>query len=268
MLILVNSEQITFFKISDHDERSRYICLDCSQQLKIGHHIWKKIRNAELRHYPVTTNNDAPSGHNEGSIDEVYILDTKSEQEQIDTDESSSENKDVYLYEYLEDEFITDDGANSTSKADSDPDASHAPKSLPDSKPSIENYKKLSLQRTFRKTRFEMPKAEVVLRITDLLDHLVVDVKGDRCCGCSFVGANRRELLQHSTSAHSIEIEGTGNYCPICFYKFATETSLTKHIDECKSKSIFVCKNCEKYFNRQHQIEAHLENCKKTDLGW
>ncbi|XP_055541116.1 zinc finger protein 84-like [Wyeomyia smithii] len=252
-------QDLVNIQISDNGQRSQYICFDCMQQVKIGHQIWKRIRDVELQPCPVITKNE--KNRDGGSVELEFVRNTEIKPEQI----PEGETKDDYLYEFLEDEFVTDDGNNSavtTFTKDAERDSCSE-----DREYSEEDPTKLSLQRTMRKVQFEMPNPQVVLRIDDMPDHLVVEVKGDRCCGCSFVGENRRELLQHSTSAHSIEIEGTGNYCPICFYKFATENSLTRHIDACKSRSIFVCKNCEQYFNRQHQIEAHLQICKIAGIS-
>ncbi|XP_053693586.1 zinc finger protein 420-like [Sabethes cyaneus] len=248
-------------KISNDDGRSHYVCIDCMQQIKTGHRIWKKIRDIELRPYPC---HDASSEHGKESVDQAFAIDSDIKLEQIIVDENGCENKDGYLYEFLEDEFMDDNVDSEILKVSNilEHDLEDATDNF-----SVETSETSSLQRTVRDTHFEMPKAEVIVQVIDLLDHSVVEVKGDRCCGCSFVGVNRQELLEHSTSAHSIEIEETENYCPICFYKFPTESRLRRHVDECKSKRIYVCKNCEKYFNRQRQIEAHLEKCKNTDLS-
>ncbi|XP_039439547.1 zinc finger protein 471-like [Culex pipiens pallens] len=147
------------------------------------------------------------------------------------------EEDDGYEYEFLEDEYLEEDQPE-------------------------------PVQRVVRGRFFIMPKEEVVRGVVEHVEgYREVQVEGDRCCGCSFVGVNRKELLQHSDKAHVIDSVGSGNYCPICFGKFAREETLTRHIDECRSRSIFVCGRCNRYFNRRGKIERHLAGCKAEEVA-
>ncbi|EDS41091.1 conserved hypothetical protein [Culex quinquefasciatus] len=144
------------------------------------------------------------------------------------------EENDGYEYEFLEDEYLEEDQP---------------------------------VQRVVRGRFFVMPKEEVVRGVVEHVEgYREVQIEGDRCCGCSFVGVNRKELLQHSDKAHVIDSVGSGNYCPICFGKFSREETLTRHIDECRSRSIFVCGRCNRYFNRRGKIERHLVGCKAEEV--
>ncbi|XP_058819995.1 zinc finger protein 546-like isoform X2 [Topomyia yanbarensis] len=250
-------------EVFNDGRRSLWICTVCTHKVKTGYLIRRMIREAEEC-------DTIGSNTGQESVQERIIADEIKQEELVYDDDD--DNADGYLYEYLEEENIEADysasaGINSAQQHEEtigniDLNVKHPADTILSS-----DSKKVCLQRTYRKTKFVMPNAEVVLQITDQLDYLVVDVKGDRCCGCSFVGETRKELLQHSTMAHSIDIVGCGNYCPICFYKFSTETALTRHIDGSKSKSIFVCKICERYFNKLRQIEAHLQNYQNAGVS-
>ncbi|EDS41090.1 conserved hypothetical protein [Culex quinquefasciatus] len=156
--------------------------------------------------------------------------------EDVFIEEEAEEEEDGYEYEFLEDEYLEEDQAE-------------------------------PVQRVVRGRFFIMPKEEVVRGVVEHVEgYREVQVEGDRCCGCSFVGLNRKELLQHSDKAHVIDSVGSGNYCPICFGKFAREETLTRHIDECRSRSIFVCGRCNRYFNRRGKIERHLVGCRAENV--
>lgn len=286
-IIATMMEELAGVKILKNDERSQRICSVCLKSVTTGYSIRQKIREAEQSPLKIAAKVDIvlplPVIHEESSQDH-FLVDKEVKFEQL-LDDETNDTDDGYEYEYLEEEYLGEAGVKSkpalkdhksdyvangvlefvdvnrtTQNSNEKPATTSVVKSEPaqaPQKPSLD-------ERTIRKTHFVMPKAEVVLRTKDHHSFLQVEVKGDRCCGCSFVGANRRELLQHSDSEHSIEIVGSGNYCPICFFKFNSENGLTRHIDECKSKSIFVCNGCEKYFNSRKKMDQHLQQCTIT----
>ncbi|XP_053677687.1 zinc finger protein 850-like [Anopheles nili] len=93
----------------------------------------------------------------------------------------------------------------------------------------------------------------------------MLEVIGERCCGCSFVAQNRKQLLQHSGTIHAVDIVDCGDYCPICFYKFSTDKQLERHIQEFKSSKIYVCLRCNQFYNLRGQLFNHLLKCTHTD---
>ncbi|XP_052894386.1 zinc finger protein 420-like [Anopheles moucheti] len=114
--------------------------------------------------------------------------------------------------------------------------------------------------------QFKMPNAATIVS-SELNDqYRVLEVSGERCCGCSFVAQTRKELLQHSEIVHCVEINDHGDYCPICFYKFATDLQLERHIQEFKLNKMFVCLRCNCFFNLRSQLFCHLQSCRE-DIG-
>nr|XP_019535186.2 zinc finger protein 836-like [Aedes albopictus] len=224
------------------DSRSKQVCVDCAQKVAIGYAIRRDIRRVEHASNLVEMLQMGTDDDGEASTEEGIVVGTE-----IKLEDLLEEDNEEFQYEFLDEEYLSEGGTVS--------------ELTEDSKTGIEsgnNAKHTNIERTFPKTAFVMPKPEVVLRKVDHPTHLVVEVKGDRCCGCSFVGTSRRELLQHSDSEHAIEIAGSGNYCPICFYKFHSEGALTRHIDGSRSRAIYVCKTCERYFNSSKQLDVHF----------
>ncbi|XP_055588859.1 zinc finger protein 780B-like [Uranotaenia lowii] len=258
-------EALAGVKIHVNDGRSKAICNNCMQKVLTGYAIRGMILEAE----PVSALDQilVEDPDFDSSDDHQIIMDVKLEQTVL---QESSAKEDEYEYEFLETEIDNSEGhglVNCDSQPDgsaSEEESSHVDSRKRLSAGSLEteiSFKNPLLERFPQKQRFVMPQPGVILRKIDNLDHFVVEVKGDRCCGCSFVGINRRELLQHSDAQHSFEFEENGNYCPICFFEFDSEDFLNRHIDGCKSKSIYVCKGCEFYFNSVRQIERHLAKC-------
>ncbi|XP_058453697.1 zinc finger protein 836-like [Malaya genurostris] len=254
--IAIMIRELADVELFSETHRSESICIACLNKVRTGYLVRRMIREAEGMIEENVTN---CSRSGPESLQDEFIAENEIKLEQMGTNDD--ENNDGFFYEYLEDENMDEDGFDTAPITTDDGAKRSAEVSLSSAS------KKLCLQRTYRKNKFTMPQEPTVLRITDRIDHFVVEVKGDRCCGCCFVGLTRKELLQHSSQAHCIEIVGSGNYCPICFFKFATEIDLTRHVDDCKSKHIFVCKICEKYFNQQRQIEAHLQLCRNADVN-
>uniref|UniRef100_A0A904A6M3 C2H2-type domain-containing protein n=1 Tax=Anopheles quadriannulatus TaxID=34691 RepID=A0A904A6M3_ANOQN len=109
--------------------------------------------------------------------------------------------------------------------------------------------------------QFQMPNEATI--VADVLheQYRMVEVTGERCCGCSFVARSRKELLQHSETVHSVEMTDHGDYCPICFYKFSTDQQLERHIDEFKLNKMYVCLRCNRFYNVKRKLFNHLIGC-------
>lgn len=261
--------------VSSEDFRPQEICYDCVQKVTTGYAIRQAIREAEKASTQLVEILQQATD-SDGAKEEQFVVGSEIKLEQLlehDQDEFG------YEYEYLEEEYLSEntvkdhnpDGSVDICKIEFVDVTSRTNKRLAESPSEDMNQqasKKNNIERTYKKTSFVMPKPEVVLRKIDHQKYLLVEVKGDRCCGCSFVGKNRKELLQHSDGEHAIEILGSGNYCPICFYKFNSENTLTRHIDDCRSKSIYVCKACEQYFNSLRKIDMHLQQCQGPESNW
>uniref|UniRef100_A0AAG5CVF2 C2H2-type domain-containing protein n=1 Tax=Anopheles atroparvus TaxID=41427 RepID=A0AAG5CVF2_ANOAO len=171
-----------------------------------------------------------------------------------------------YLDEYLEpsrsDDHTYDSRRDEDEEATIPQDPASMPSLLDASILKEETLQSEPFSSDHRTTRlFEMPRETFVLR-NELHDqYRTVEVTGERCCGCSFVAANRRELLQHSESVHAIEITGSGDYCPICFFKFATDGQLERHMQEFKSTTMYVCLQCNRFYNVRQKLYIHLLKC-------
>uniref|UniRef100_A0A182LXE0 C2H2-type domain-containing protein n=1 Tax=Anopheles culicifacies TaxID=139723 RepID=A0A182LXE0_9DIPT len=130
-----------------------------------------------------------------------------------------------------------------------------------------QQYEELKAE-TSKVTRwFKMPNAATIVSDEQHDQYRVIEVSGERCCGCSFVAQTRKELLQHSETIHCVEINDHGDYCPICFYKFSTDQQLDRHIQEFKLNNMFVCLRCNHFFNLRSQLFDHLQRCKEVEDG-
>ncbi|KFB39028.1 AGAP009339-PA-like protein [Anopheles sinensis] len=109
--------------------------------------------------------------------------------------------------------------------------------------------------------QFVEPRSQFILRDEYHTQYRLLEVTGERCCGCSFVAGNRKELLQHSETVHAIDITDIGDYCPMCFYKFATDRHLERHMEEFKSTLIYVCLQCNRFYNLRQKMFNHLLKC-------
>ncbi|XP_065088187.1 zinc finger protein 62-like [Ochlerotatus camptorhynchus] len=269
LVIAAMVEELGGVIVSSEDFRPQEICYDCVQKVTTGYAIRQAIREVEKASTQVVEMLQQATEDDDGAKEEQFVVGSEIKLEQL---LEADEDEFGYEYEYLEEEYLSEntvkdhnhDRSVDICRIEFVDVTNRTNKRLAESPTEDMNQqasKKNNIERTYKKTSFVMPKSEVVLRKVDHQNHLLVEVKGDRCCGCSFVGKNRKELLQHSDSEHAIEILGSGNYCPICFYKFNSENTLTRHIDDCRSKSIYVCKACERYFNSPRKIEMHLEQC-------
>ncbi|XP_062549057.1 zinc finger protein 420-like [Armigeres subalbatus] len=254
-------------KIAEDKFRSKVVCNDCVLKISIGYGIRRAIQMAEQATHVVemlqhASDDDPPE-------DSIVVTEIKLEH-------LLEDNEEEFEYEFLEEEYLADNATvKSMNYAESEDSGSKIKTENVETKKSkrrdaspLESIsKKSNIESIYYKTKFVMPNPEVILQKVDNKNYLIVEVQGDRCCGCSFVGLNRKQLLQHSNSEHAIEIIGSGNYCPICFIKFTNENTLTRHIDGSRSKSIYVCKTCERYFNSSRQFDAHLQqynNCNRA----
>lgn len=265
-VIAAMMEELADVVINDDNSRPQEICLECVQKVSIGCDIRRAIRRAEhgadlVEILQMEPDDDVP--------EDPIVVGTEIKLEQL-----LEENNEEFEYEFLDEEYLGEGEDGSVVKDHNSegfgPKIEFVDMTVEGIKrraASPLNYpsKKTNIERTYQKPRFSMPKAEVILQKVDHQTHYILEVKGDRCCGCSFVGSNRRELLQHSDSEHAIEIAGSGNYCPICFCEFTSESALTRHIDGSRSKSIYVCKACERYFNSPRQLDVHLGHCRGSD---
>ncbi|XP_052866252.1 zinc finger protein 780A-like [Anopheles cruzii] len=133
---------------------------------------------------------------------------------------------------------------------------------IADSKPDGDENRSANITR-----QFEMPDSSLIVHDELHERHRRVEVAGERCCGCSYVAPNRKGLMQHSETVHAINIVDIGDYCPICFYKFATDQQLERHIQEFKSNSMYVCLRCNRFYNMRRRLYNHLLRCWDEELG-
>uniref|UniRef100_A0A182QX05 C2H2-type domain-containing protein n=1 Tax=Anopheles farauti TaxID=69004 RepID=A0A182QX05_9DIPT len=109
--------------------------------------------------------------------------------------------------------------------------------------------------------QFVMPRQASIVKDVLHEQYRALEVSGERCCGCSFVGETRKELLQHSETVHAVEIQDCGDYCPICFYKFSSDRQLEQHIREFQQPLMFVCLRCNRFYNQHSRLVNHFLRC-------
>ncbi|XP_049301354.1 zinc finger protein Xfin-like [Anopheles funestus] len=267
--IVENSELSTIAAIVEHvagikvKHVQKSICTGCWKKIQAAYSIQNEIRNSKCIEQQENDESD------EQDIEHVYV--DEEEFNTRDTDNGSdeqhlekSEDKDrtgqesEYEIEYLEDnplELADDKEQQSANDNELDivieisDEQQHE-----DVKP---EYGKVTRQ-------FKMPNGATIVN-AELHEHYrVYQVAGERCCGCSFVAQTRKELLQHSETAHCVEINDYGDYCPICFYKFSTDQQLERHIEEFKLNKMFVCLRCNYFFNLRSQLVDHLQRCRQA----
>ncbi|XP_050094452.1 uncharacterized protein LOC126577084 [Anopheles aquasalis] len=109
--------------------------------------------------------------------------------------------------------------------------------------------------------QFKMPSKALIVSDETFDNYRQLLVSGKRCCGCSFVAANRRELLRHSEQYHSRTITDVGDYCPMCFFKFANDKQLERHMRDFESCLMLVCLRCNCFYNSRSHLYKHLLMC-------
>uniref|UniRef100_A0A182SJM4 C2H2-type domain-containing protein n=1 Tax=Anopheles maculatus TaxID=74869 RepID=A0A182SJM4_9DIPT len=196
------------------------------------------------------------------------LLDAKEESHTRDTDyydEEHLENADIvvkqeahpddeYMIEYLEEHAYENDEEQALPTNDNEMDIAIEISAIQPSEERNEEYGKVTRV-------FKMPDTATIVSIAMHDAYRVIEVTGERCCGCSFVAQTRKELLQHSETVHCIDITDHGDYCPICFYKFATDHQLEQHIQEFKLNKMFVCLRCNYFFNMRDHLFEHMASC-------
>ncbi|XP_035909058.1 zinc finger protein 850-like [Anopheles stephensi] len=252
-------EQVAGIKVK-HVQKS--ICNACWTKIQAAYTIQKEIRGSECI--------EEQDVQDDYEIDDP--LDAKAElhtREVDDYDEEHLENEDVfvkqeavlpdeeYLIEYLEEHVYDNDEEQTQPAHGDDTDIAIEISATDKYEEPSEEYGKVTRV-------FKMPDTATIVSIAMHEQYRVVEVTGERCCGCSFVAQTRKELLQHSETVHCVEITDHGDYCPICFYKFASDQQLERHIQEFKLNKMFVCLRCNRFFNVRGQLFEHMERCREA----
>lgn len=108
---------------------------------------------------------------------------------------------------------------------------------------------------------FEMPSEERIAQRLTFEDFEYLEIDGDRCCGCSFIAANRDELIQHSKDNHSQNYYADSGYtCPTCYQKFQTLDRLANHIDYYSYSDVFLCTVCNESFVHKSHLKTHQDS--------
>ncbi|XP_062549063.1 zinc finger protein 420-like isoform X2 [Armigeres subalbatus] len=108
---------------------------------------------------------------------------------------------------------------------------------------------------------FVVPSEERIAQRLIFDDFEYLEIDGDRCCGCSFIAANRDELIQHSKDNHSQNYYADSGYtCPTCYQKFQSQERLTNHIEYYSYNDVFLCTICNESFVQKNQLKLHQDS--------
>uniref|UniRef100_A0A182MB03 C2H2-type domain-containing protein n=1 Tax=Anopheles culicifacies TaxID=139723 RepID=A0A182MB03_9DIPT len=273
-------EQVAGIKVKHVQKR---ICSGCWSKIQAAYSIQKEIRGSKYIKQP----DDYESGieHVNSSIkEESNALDTDypSDEQYLENPEIVEFKQDFdekdgyfdepeqhaceYLIEYLEDS-LQEHEEDEQNIEEEQQLATENDLNIVIETSDAQQYEELKAE-TSKVTRwFKMPNAATIVSDEQHDQYRVIEVSGERCCGCSFVAQTRKELLQHSETIHCVEINDHGDYCPICFYKFSTDQLLDRHIQEFKLNNMFVCLRCNHFFNLRSQLFDHLQRCKEVEDG-
>ncbi|XP_050076863.1 zinc finger protein 850-like [Anopheles maculipalpis] len=250
-------EQVAGIKIK-HVQKS--ICNACWTKIQAAYTIQKEIRDSEcieeqdmLDDYELDEQLDFKDEFNTKHTDD-YDEDQVENAEDVIVKQETAHPDDEYVIEYLEENVYDNDEEQGRPANDNDPDIAIEISANETYEEPTEEYGKVTRV-------FKMPVAATIVSITMHDQYRVVEVTGERCCGCSFVAQTRKELLQHSETVHCVEINDHGDYCPICFYKFATDQELEQHIQEFKANKMYVCLRCNYFFNVRGHLIDHIASC-------
>uniref|UniRef100_A0A182VUM6 C2H2-type domain-containing protein n=1 Tax=Anopheles minimus TaxID=112268 RepID=A0A182VUM6_9DIPT len=275
-------EQVAGIKVK-HVQKS--ICSGCWSKIQAAYSIQKEIRGSKYIEQPDDYESDEKDvEHANISIKEesnIKDSDCPSEEQRLehlevvfkqDVDDRDGhldepeKQECEYVIEYLEDSLQENDEDERTVKEDQQL-ANENDLNIVIEISAAQLDEDLQADRGKVTRWFKMPNTTTIVSDEQHDQYRVLEVSGERCCGCSFVAQTRKELLQHSETVHCVEINDHGDYCPICFFKFSTDQQLDRHIQEFKLNKMFVCLRCNHFFNLRAQLFDHLQKCREVEDG-
>ncbi|ETN60905.1 hypothetical protein AND_007458 [Anopheles darlingi] len=267
-------EKVASVKIKSNNES---ICDPCWHQIKSAYEIQRRIRvsnrlvvKQEEHEIESSDESDTSSPIEQVVIEEILVKDeAEYDAEYLDHCAVSNDHNydghgpdeedtlilsDTFLHEEQEEEYEEDD--------EEEEDDFHPEMTLHMKADVIVEDENRPYETTGNMTRqFKCPSQALIVSDEKFENYRQVRVTGNRCCGCSFVAANRRELLRHSEQLHACTISDVGDYCPICFFKFANDKQLERHIREFESSTMLVCLRCNCFYNNRSHLYKHLLMC-------
>uniref|UniRef100_A0A182TQW5 C2H2-type domain-containing protein n=1 Tax=Anopheles melas TaxID=34690 RepID=A0A182TQW5_9DIPT len=235
-------EQVASIKVNNVQKS---ICGGCWTKIQAAYSIQKEIRGSECM---VQQDVECDSEEEEESAENANCT----EKDHPDPLVVDSIDESEYCIEYLEEQAEEQQPPAKEEAADIEIEACCSDE---------EEHEELRADGGKVTRQFQMPNEATI--VADVLheQYRIVEVTGERCCGCSFVARSRKELLQHSETVHTVEMTDHGDYCPICFYKFSTDQQLERHIDEFKLNKMYVCLRCNRFYNVKRKLFNHLLEC-------
>lgn len=245
--------------IAEDDGKPAFLCESCGQKLKMSVDFLREVREAENKLESISK---ISIQHHVGEIKLEVVPD----------------EEDVYEYEFLDeipDETAknNDDEDNNASTASpamanedllkilesSDDDDDNGNDKILSSDEEIGDEIMLEDEQT--KFPFVIPSEERIARRLKFDNFEYLEIDGDRCCGCSFIAANRDELMQHSKANHSQNYYADSGYtCPTCYNKFQSQERLANHIEYYSCSDIFLCTICYESFVQKSHLKAHQDS--------
>lgn len=243
--------------IEENDGKSASICITCEEKLKSSLEFRRNVQEAERR--LICSGNLTEGTH---PAENIKLEDASKEEE-------------IYEYEFLDDfpEENSKNGQVGNKNGSTIPHIDNEELLKVFEAPENENtnvdfpieseiHEENIVEDEPFKFSFEMPPDERIAKRLKFGDFEYLEIDGDRCCGCSFIAANRDELQQHSKSNHSQHYYADSGYtCPTCYQKFQTQDRLANHIDYYSYSDVFLCAVCNESFVHKNHLKTHQESC-------
>ncbi|KAL9708126.1 hypothetical protein quinque_011644 [Culex quinquefasciatus] len=223
-------------EISENDGKPSHLCLDCTGKLKSGVAFQRHVQEVEKLLESISD-----------SINESVSIKNEIEEE------------DTYEVEFLED-FTNDEGNNKdfSTETDSQGEAEDEENILQALGMEMDDDESEE-DKDIVKFPFEMPEQNMIAQRIEFEDFEYLEIDGDRCCGCSFIAADRDQLVEHSKERHSHNYYADSSYtCPTCYQKFTTQEKLSQHIEYFSFSDIFLCRICNESFVQKSHCSRHI----------
>ena len=98
---------------------------------------------------------------------------------------------------------------------------------------------------------------DVLTRPKDLRMHYQIHTHPYTCIKC-----NKRFVKESGLLAHSCKSDNSFE-CPKCYKNFSSSRFLNRHMETDHGKGLFICKDCNKTFNRRIKFQKHI--CRLED---
>ncbi|XP_055632572.1 zinc finger protein 62 homolog [Toxorhynchites rutilus septentrionalis] len=231
--------------IVENDGKPSRICNDCAEKLRSAVAFRKRIQESERLLEILCGNNssrDISNVKTETTCNEEIEYEYEFLDECSNDYDKDSEDSKGFLHDVLDDFELNEDQTPSELALQTRDEVQEENKDM-------------------IKFPFDMPPEKLIARRINFDHFEYLELNGDRCCGCSFIAADRDELVQHSKAKHSHNYYPDSSYtCPTCYQKFKTQLELTEHIEYYSYSDIFLCTMCNESFIEKSHLLTHQKN--------